>query len=133
MSLGWIFPDPIAVVLSVLRAAPELTGVTFGTTEPTPTVDGTPARPYGRLSVDYSYTTQRVLRVANLRLMVWAATESDALARAQKCWSVLVAYPGDANIRSIRDLTGPLPVLDPSSGSPTVTFTYAAQLRPVTP
>lgn len=130
----WAFPDPLIPVLAILRAAATtggpLDGMAFGTKDPDPAVDGGPSRPYGRLSVDYSYGQYPIFQIANLRLVTWAPTEHDANRLANRAQAVLLSYPGGPQVRSIGELTGPLPAND--SGSPICTITVAARLRPET-
>lgn len=128
------FADPLVVVLAVLRArAGEgglLAGMTFGTKDPEPTVDGGPVRPYGRVSVDYTYGTWPVREIANTRLVVWAATDFAAADLAKKCRAALLSAAGTVAMSGIGPLTGPLPARD--GDNPICSITVAVRLRPIT-
>lgn len=127
-----IWPDPIAETLRVLRANAVsgglLEGMTFGTIKPDPTVDGSPVRPAGVVSVDYSFTKYPTQFTANMRLVIWAATADQASNLAQRCQAVVLSYPGDSKIRDFRGLSGVLPAGDP--GTPICPITFSLRLKP---
>lgn len=128
-----VFPDPLLVSLSVLRSgigAVYTPPVRFGTIDPDRRPADLQGLPYVRVAMDGGQSRYPVLETANLRITVWAATEDETLRLAQLLRAVVMAYPGDQDLRSFGQPSVPLPAPDPDSGSPLAFFTVAARLRP---
>lgn len=123
------FPDPMLATLAVLRAAG--TAATFGTKTPDAFPAGSiPAPPYAMVAVDASSLRTLVAETVTLRVSVWGTDDVSGYALARHLRATLLAYAGDALVRSYAALTGPVPTHDPDDGKPLATFTVAARLRP---
>lgn len=130
------FPDAQLAALAILRAESGVgalfEGVTFGTKPLDPALPSASTPPYVAVALDASGGFYPVVEVATLRVSVWHLTDHDGLDVAKKVRAVLLAYLGDAEVRSFGDLTAPVPTTDPDSGGPLSYFTVAARLRPIT-
>ncbi len=126
------FADPIPHALALLRAA--FPSYTFGAADPDPSVEGRPPLPYGMVRVDFSYGQPQgrpVLRIANLRVVAWGASEEEAFQLVQQFEAVLLGFNGDSQVQSYTEISGPLPYAN--DGNPICVVTVAARLRPITP
>lgn len=130
------FPDPILAALGVLRtrlpALFEALGVTVGTVDPGLLGGDFTGPPYVMVRLDATLTRYPVTETATLRVTTWGGTEAKGLRLAQLARAVLLAHPGDLQVRSFGALTGPIPATDPDDGQPLSYFTVAARLRPTT-
>lgn len=120
------FPDAMAAVLAILR--PVMPTIAFGNVQPEDRTDR--PVPYVMVRLDGTTTDYPVNETATIRVAVWHRTEAEGLALIQAIRAVLCSYPGGSEVRSIRPLTGPLPTLDPDTGSPLSSITVAVRLRP---
>ena len=125
-----IFPDAMKAALAILRAEPLLDGVTFGTKPLDVTSETAPSVPYAAVRLAATFPRYPVGETATLRVSVWAATDAEGLALAQRVRAVLLAHPGNGDVRSFGPLTGPVPTEDPDTRGPLSYFTVAARLRP---
>lgn len=119
------FPDPMLATLDVLRTL--MPHITFGTLQPED-MTSSPV-PYVMVRIDGSFR-RMVTRAATMRVSVWHGTEAEGLAVAEYVEARLCAFPGDAQVRCFKPLTGPFPTNDPETGSPLASLTVSALLRP---
>ena len=134
------FPDALIGALAILRAG--VPGVKFGTIRPEDRPRNSQGLPYVRLTIDATAVRYPVSRTDYLRVVVWDTDTANSLALAQTCLAVLMAFPGNSDVRSFGEPIGPTPASDPDAGplvnrasdagSPFAFFTVAARLRPTT-
>lgn len=125
------FPDPLLALLTILRA--EVPDATFGTRLPEDFDHLTrPGLPYVLIRADATFTRYPIVETATVRVTVWHTTAAAAAALAQRVRAVLLSYPGGPDVRSVAQVSGPVPTIDPEGGTPLSTFSVAARLRPTT-
>lgn len=128
-----VFPDPMLAAVTYLRTAlaarseTVADGALVGTRLPT---DG--QLPYVSVRLQGASLDYRIAETASLRVTVWHTSEARALALAQLCRALLLAHPGDSDVRNYSPGTGPFPAADPDNGDALASFTVAARMRPTT-
>lgn len=128
-----LFPDVMLSAVTYLRSAlaaraePYAADVTVGTVFPR---DG--ETPFVLVRQDGQTIAKRLDAEATVRVTVWHTTEAKALALARLCQALLVAHPGDAEVRLFSPMNGPFPAADPDNGTPLASLSVAARLRPIT-
>lgn len=127
-----IFPDPILATLEVLRATlPDFyPDAVIGTVHPEFQETGGPGLPYVRVALDGTFGQHPVTQEATVRVQVYDAHPSEALAIAQLTRGLLLAHEGGTKLRSFGALTGPILTTDPDSATPLAYVTVSARLRP---
>lgn len=143
MKLLVVFPDPVAETIAVLRArlTAEFPAVEFGTRDPMPPVqsrfgspsyqsEDTPPLPYVRVRLDGGHTRYPVLHTATIRLNAYARTEDQSLELARVAQGILLAFEGNARVRSFSPVFGPISTADPDRGAPLAFLTLTARMRP---
>jgi hypothetical protein len=127
------FPDVMLSTVTYLRPALAARteafaeGVTIGTVFPR---DG--EIPFVMVRQDGQSIAQRIDASATVRVSVWHTSEARALALAGLCQALLLAHPGDDEVRLFSPIGGPFPAADPDNGNPLASFSVAARLRPIT-
>jgi hypothetical protein len=143
----WMFGDPVAGTLAVLRAATPPAGVspTWGAVNPeTASTGGPSALPYGMVASDGELSKTIADSTATVRLAIWARTSAEARTLAGWAHAVLLASHGDGtNIRKFSRGTGLLSTSSDAalktsvssrvntSGYQICSFTVAARLLPI--
>jgi hypothetical protein len=130
---GQVFPDPLLLLLPLLRAAlaadtsPSALGASVGTKEPSDAFS--PALPYVRLSHDGASVSLGVVEEVSVRLAVWHRSDDLGLDLAQRCRAHLMDA-ADPALRSVLPATGPFQTEDPDSGAPLSFLTLSVRTRP---
>lgn len=127
-----IFPDPLLVSLSVIRAAahPELAALTYGTKTPDEMGDDFPGTPYAAFSLVGQASRYPFTERATVRISVWGETPAKAYRLAQMIRAALVFYDGPSG--SFRGAGGGLIAVDPDTGNPMAFIDVSLRLRPET-
>ncbi|MEV5680964.1 hypothetical protein [Streptomyces sp. NPDC052179] len=131
------FPDAQAAGASVLREAlagrPEAyaAGALVGTKVPGDRTPELPHLPYVlvRKDTDLPHSSMANARVT-LRCTVWHTGADEAHDLAMLCQGLWIVHSGPV-IRGVRPATGPLPAVDPATGTELSTFTVLANIKPV--
>lgn len=124
-----IFPDPRLVALGILRSFQPT--IKAGTIDPEQRDKDKQGLPYTKVSVDGGTGQYPVTSNARVRVSVWAASDKDAVDKAQLYRAVLESFPGDASVRSLGNSNAPLPATDPDNARPMAFFSIDIRLRPI--
>ena len=118
------FADPVKSVIDRLRdQLPSIPTRAF-TSSPMP-VEFLLVRQDGPTAVRYPVAAATAVRV-----IAWARDEFDAADLAQRAQIILVTHPGNADVRSIGSLTGPLVATDDQTNRPLAYITVEVRSRP---
>ncbi|MFF4779411.1 hypothetical protein ACFY05_42010 [Microtetraspora fusca] len=129
------FGDARAAAIDILRegltdrSEPYAQGASFGRRPPVDRSPERPRLPFVLVALDADVPQYPVNSRATVRITVWHRTSEDAYDLAQLCQGLLCVHSGPV-IRNVRPLTGPIPAVDPLSGTDLATFTVAANVRP---